>query len=135
MNIQVAVLCDAATDDNGKLNLLGSFDTIYAPQLPAVHPQCAVALRVTFSAGDEGQHKLALNFINADGRSIMPPIDVPVAVALPEDAHFITRNFVVNLQQLKFENPGLYSIDLSLDGRPQTSIPLLVRHNPPAPPA
>ncbi len=83
MNIQVAVLCDAATDDNGKLNLLGSFDTIYAPQLPAVHPQCAVALRVTFTAGDEGQHKLALNFINADGRSIMPPIEVPVAVALP----------------------------------------------------
>ena len=28
MNIQVAVLCDAATDDNGKLNLLGAFDTI-----------------------------------------------------------------------------------------------------------
>jgi hypothetical protein len=36
MNIQVAVLCDAATDDNGKLNLLGAFDTIYAPQLPAM---------------------------------------------------------------------------------------------------
>ena len=25
MNVQVAVLCDAATDDNGKLNLLGAF--------------------------------------------------------------------------------------------------------------
>jgi hypothetical protein len=30
MNIQVAVLCDAATEDNGKLNLLGAFDTIFA---------------------------------------------------------------------------------------------------------
>ena len=60
-----------------------------------------------------------------------PPI--PVEVALPEDMHFGTRNFIVNLQQLKFENPGLYSIDLSLDDRPQASIPLLVRHNPPAP--
>ena len=49
MNIQVAVLCDAATDDNGKLNLLGAFDTIYTQQLPAVHPQCSIALRVTFS--------------------------------------------------------------------------------------
>ena len=35
MNIQVAVLCDAATDDNGKLNLLGAFDTIYTQQLPS----------------------------------------------------------------------------------------------------
>ena len=112
MNIQVAVLCDAATDDNGKLNLLGSFDTIYAPQLPAVHPQCAVALRVTFMSGDEGERKLKLNFVNADGRAIMPPIEIPVTVALPDDAYFLTRNFIVNIQQLKFTEAGLYSVDI-----------------------
>ena len=132
MNIQVAVLCDAATDDNGKLNLLGSFDTIYAPQLPAVHPQCAVALRVTFASGDEGQHQLALNFINTDGHSIMPPIEVPVAVALPEEALFITRNFVVNIQQLRFAEAGLYSMDIRLDGHSQARIPLQVRLIQPA---
>ena len=132
MNIQVAVLCDAATDDNGKLNLLGAFDTIYTQQLPAVHPQCSIALRVTFSSSDEGKHHLKLNFVDADGRPIManfPPI--PVEVALPDDMHFGTRNFIINIQQLKFENPGLYSIDISMDGQAQTSIPLLVRHNPP----
>ncbi len=136
MNIQVAVLCDAATDDNGKLNLLGAFDTIYTQQLPAIHPQCSIALRVTFASEDEGKHHLQLNFVDADGQSIIaqfPPI--PVEVALPEDMHFGTRNYIVNLQQLKFDNPGLYSIDISLDDRQQASIPLLVRHNPPAPAA
>ena len=93
MNIQVAILCDAATEDNGKLNLLGAFDTIFAPQLPAVHPQCAVALRVTFMSGDEGERKLKLNFVNADGKSIMPPIEIPVAVALPDDVHFRHAQF------------------------------------------
>ena len=131
MNVQVAVLCDAATDDNGKLNLLGSFNTIYARELPAIHPQCAVALRVTFFSADEGNHKLRLNFIDADGRSIMPGIDIPVTVALPEDMHFGTRNFIVNIQQLKFEQPGLFSVDLSLDGQSQAGIPLLVKHVPP----
>ena len=133
MNIQVAVLCDAATDDNGKLNLLGAFDTIYTQQLPAIHPQCSIALRVTFFSGDEGKHNLRLNFVDADGASIMrdfPPI--PVEVSLPEDMHFGTRNFIVNIQQLRFEKPGLYSIDVSLDHQPQASIPLLVRYNPPA---
>jgi hypothetical protein len=128
MNIQVAVLCDAATDDNGKLNLLGAFDTIYAPQMPAVHPQCAVALRVTFQPGDEGTRKLTLNFINADGRPIMqgiPPLPVPVT--LPDDAHFLTRNFIINIQQLRFEEPGLYSVDVRLDDESQASIPLLVK--------
>jgi hypothetical protein len=128
MNIQVAVLCDAATDDNGKLNLLGSFDTIYAPQLPAVHPQCAVALRITFQPGDEGTRQLTLNFINADGRSIMPNFPpVPVEVRLPEDLHFLTRNFIVNFQQLKFEEAGLYSVDVRVDNESQASIPLLVK--------
>jgi hypothetical protein len=132
MNIQVAVLCDAATEDHGKLNLLGSFDTIYAPQLPAVHPQCAVALRVTFSPGDEGPHKLKLNFVNADGHSIMPPIEIPLEVALPDDVHFLTRNFIINIQQLKFAEAGLYSVDVRLDDKSQAGIPLLVKLLPPA---
>jgi hypothetical protein len=132
MNIQVAVLCDAATNDNEKLNLLGAFDTIYAQQLPAIHPQCSVALRLTFTPGDEGHHQLTLHFVNADGRTIMPPMDLPVAVSLPDDAHFLTRNFIVNIQQLKFSEPGMFSLDVLLDGRPHASIPLLVKINPPA---
>jgi hypothetical protein len=133
MNIQVAVLCDAATSENEKLNLLGAFDTIYTQQLPAIHPQCSIALRVTFFGGEEGQHTLRFNFVDADGRSIMPDFPpLPVQVALPEDLHFVTRNFIVNIQQLKFDNPGLYSIDIVLDDQPQASIPLLVRQNPPA---
>jgi hypothetical protein len=133
MNIQVAVLCDAATDDNGKLNLLGAFDTIYARELPAVHPQCSVALRVTFFNGDEGKHTLRLNFVDADGRSIMPDFPpIPVEVTLPDDVHFGTRNFIINIQQLKFDEPGLYSVDISLDDQSQANIPLLVKHVPPA---
>ncbi len=54
MDIQIAILCDAATDNNGKLNILGTFDTIYSAQLPATHPQCSIALRMTFSKGEEG---------------------------------------------------------------------------------
>jgi hypothetical protein len=132
MTTQVAVLCDAATDENGKLSILGAFDTIYTPQLPAVHPQCSIALRVTFFGGDEGKHNLRLSFVDEDGRSIMPDFPpIPVEVVLPDEMHFGTRNFIVNIQQLKFEAPGLYSIDVSLDDKPQASIPLLVKHTQP----
>jgi len=134
MNIQVAVLCDAATDDHGKLNLLGAFDTIYAPQMPAFHPQCAVALRVTFQPGDEGTRKLVLSFINADGGSILQGIELPVEVVLPDDTHFLTRNFIVNIQQLKFDEPGLYSVDVRLDNESVASVPLLVRQMAGTPP-
>lgn len=128
MDIQVAVLCDAATDTNGKLNILGTFDTIYTQQLPAVHPQCSIALRFVFTKIEEGPHKLKLNFVDEDGKLVMPSIDMPVEITFPEEANFLSRNFVVNIQQLKFEKPGLYSIDVGIDGRHEGSIPLLVKH-------
>lgn len=128
MNVQVAVLCDAATDDNGKLNLLGAFDTICARELPAVHPQCSVAVRLTFFSGEEGRHTLRVNFVNADGRSIMPDFPtIPIDIALPGDAHFATRNFILNIQHLKFEEPGPYSVELIVDDQVQASIPLMIK--------
>jgi hypothetical protein len=131
MNIQVAVLCDAATETNGKLSLLGAFDAIYAQQLPAIHPLCSMALRMNFTNAEEGPHQLRLSFVDEDGQGIMPAIDLPIRVAMPEDAHFITINCIVNIQPLKFDKAGLYSIDVSLDGRQRASIPLLVKHTPP----
>ncbi len=131
MNIQIAVLCDAATDYNGKLNILGTFDTIITSQLPAVHPQCSIALRIAFNKIEEGAHKVKMNFVDEDGAFIMPSIDMPVDVSIPGEVNLLARNFVINIQQLKFEKPGQYSIDVAIDGRQETSIPLLVKHRLP----
>ncbi len=127
MEIQTAVLCDAATDQFGKLNILGTFDTIQTPALPAIHPQCSVALRMTFNKVEEGQHKVKLNFVDEDGHPVMPDIDVPIEVVVPDDTIFISRNFIVNIQKLKFDKTGLYSINLALDNHQVGSIPLLVK--------
>lgn len=134
MDIQVAVLCDAATDYNLKLNILGTFDTIYTAQLPAIHPQCSIALRLTFNKVEEGAHKVKLNFVDEDGKLVMPSIDIPLDVAVPDDTIFISRNFIINIQQLKFEKPGLYAIEIAMDGRQEGTIPLLVKQMPVQPP-
>jgi hypothetical protein len=130
MDIQVAVLCDAATDNNGKLNILGTFDTIFSKEFPAIHPQCSIALRMTFNKVEEGKHTVRLNFVDEDGKAVMPNIDMPVEVAVPDDSIFISRNFIVNIQKLKFEREGLYSINIALDGRQEGGIPLLVKLPP-----
>lgn len=135
MDIQIAALCDAATDSHGKLNILGTFDTINAGQLPAVHPQCSIALRLVFNKMEEGQRELKLNFVDEDGKLVMPSIDIPVEVQVPDDTSFISRNFIINIQQLRFERAGLYGIDIALAGHHVGSIPLLVRHVAPAQPA
>src|ERR1700743_3529294 len=127
MNIQTAVLCDAATDMNGRLNLLGAFDAIQTAQLPAIIPQCSIALRVTFNKVEEGSHKLRINFVDEDGKPIMQAIEIPFSVVMPEDAYFITINYIVGLQQLRFLKAGLYSVDAAIDARQEASIPLVVK--------
>lgn len=127
MTIQVAVLCDAATEYNGKLNLLGTFDTLYAADFPAHHPGCSVAIRLAFERNEEGPHELQVHFVDEDGQPIMDPTDVPMEAAFPSDATFISRNFIVNFQQLKFEKSGLYAVDVVLDNRQLCSIPLVVK--------
>ena len=127
MEIQVAALCDSAADFDGKLCLLGAFDTIMAASLPAVHPQCSVALRILFRKEEEGFHTVTVLFVDEDGHSIVPPMETAFEVELPEDLFFSTRNLILNLQQLPFAHHGAYSIDVSVDTRQLASIPLQVR--------
>ena len=133
MNIQIACLCDAATDYQGKLNLLGTFDTIFTRKLPAVHPGCAIVLRIVFTPVEAGSHRLRLSFVDEDGRAVIQPLDLPFEVRLPPGAPSLSRNFILNLQQVKFERAGSHSVDVALDGRQEISIPLFIRQVADAP--
>ncbi len=126
MQIQVAVICDAATESYGKLNLLGAFDVINAHQFPWTGPPCSIALRMTFDPADEGAHKLRISLVDDDGKLVMPAIDLSVEVKVPDESHFVNYNFII-VQQLSFEQPGHYSVDVAFDGRQEASIPLLVK--------
>ncbi len=126
MDIQVATLCDSASDYNGKLCVLGTFDTICSRALPVVHPHCSLALRICFMPGDEGHHRFSIRFIDDDGKAVMPPFEPSIDVRLPNDAYFVTRNVVLNLQRLKFDRIGQFSIDVSVDGEMLTRVPLRV---------
>ena len=126
MNIEVFSLCDAATNDRGKLNILGTFDMIWAKSIPVIHPQCAVALRMRFDSIERGDHKIAVNFVDLDGKNIIPPMNGPINVNFPDGQRSGSANLVLNIQGLKLEKYGEYSIDLAIDGRREGSLPLLV---------
>ena len=130
MDIQVAVLCDAATDYKGKLNLLGTFNSVHTRELPANYPQCSIVLRVVFKLVEEGSHKLRINFVDEDGKFVMPSIELPFDVKVPENDSFTYRNFILNIQRLKFEKFGQHAFDIAIDGRQEASIPLEVKQIP-----
>jgi hypothetical protein len=135
MDLQVATLCDSAVDYNGKLCVLGTFDTICAAKFPVVHAQCALAMRICFRPEDEGSREFRIRIIDADGGVIVsiPPEKgdganpaIGIDVKLPDDGYFLSRNLVFNLFRLKFENQGQYSIDITCDGQLLARIPLRI---------
>ena len=128
MNIEVFSLCDAATVDvAGKLNVLGAFDTIWSNKMPAVYPQCAIALSIRFENIERGEHGVIVNFVDLDGKHIIPAANGTININFPDEQRSGSANLVLNLQMLKLENYGEYSIDLAVDGRDEASLPLFVR--------
>ncbi|BET66221.1 hypothetical protein ASA1KI_11390 [Opitutales bacterium ASA1] len=126
MKVEVFALCDAAVDYGGKLSLLGAFDGIHALHTPVIHPQCAIALRVRVPRAEEGKHLIVLNFIDADGRNVMPSVNGNFEVHMPPDRDSVAVNLVLNIHQLRFERFGEYAVDLMVDGVQAASLPLIV---------
>lgn len=128
MNIEVFSLCDAATVDMGKLNMLGAFDTIWTKKTPAIHPQCSVALRIRFTSIEKGEHNVIVNFVDADGKPIVPSAGGTIKINFPDDQRSGSANLILNLQGLRIEKYGEYSIDLAVDNQQKASLPLFVRN-------
>ena len=55
---------------------------------------------------------------------------LPFEVSVPENDSFAYRNFILNIQRLKFEKFGQHAVDIAIDGRQEASIPLEVKQIP-----
>ena len=130
MKVEVFSLCDAATDNRGKLNILGTFDQIYAAKMPVVHPSCAIALRMRFNTMEEGSHKVNIQLVDPDGHPVFQPMEGEVQPLMAPDVDSVAVNLILNFQHVKFEAYADYQINLAVDGQSVTSLPLRVRELP-----
>jgi len=131
MNVELFTICEAATDQQGKVNILGTFDSIQGGAIPVVHPHCAVVVRLRFAKSEEGEHLIKINIIDEDGKPVVPPFETKGNVRfgnIPRTT--IAVNMILNLQGLKFASFGEYAVDLSVDGRHEASLPLTVSQIP-----
>lgn len=130
MKVEVFCLCDAATDYRGKLNILGTFDQIYAAGMPVVHPACAIALRMRFDKMEEGVHAVRIELVDPDGRPVFRPMEGEVHPRMAADVESAAVNLILNFQNVKFDAWQDYQINLTIDARSVASLPLRVREMP-----
>lgn len=126
MRLEIFTLCDAATEHAGKLNIVGTFDGLFAREAPITHAGCAVAGRIRFERIEEGTHRFSLTFADEDGKIVIPKIESNVSIEFRPDQRTSTSHFVMVMQQLPLPKFGEYTIDLAVDGHHIGSLPLYV---------
>jgi len=130
MQVEILTLCDSAADYEGRLSLLGAFDTIMAASFPATHHQCAIALRLRFNRIEEGSHSIRIHFVDDDGAFIMPNLEAQLGVTFVDNSETASVNFIFGIEGLPLAQPGTYAVNLGLDGKQEASVPLYVRQAP-----
>lgn len=133
MELDFALIADAANvSQEGKLNILGIFDTIWAREFPVRHAAMVFVLRVKADFTDQGSHSLEVRLLDADGEQLFRaegPMQVPgSAPGRPVKPHVI-----MGLSGVSFRAPGDYSFEVSIDGHHLKSVPLFVMEAPTAP--
>ena len=126
MKVELLAICDAATDYQGRLNVLGVFEGIAAPKTPVKRDRCSVATRMRFSAEEEGAHELAIRFRNAKGILLAPEMKAKFSVKAPTNRKSVAINLILNINQIKISEFGEHEIALFVDEVFQSSVPLTV---------
>lgn len=134
MQVLIAALADYANvTQDGKLNVMGAFDTIIAKQFPAVLPLAVIALRLTLDYEDRSAaHSLELVIVNQDGREF-GKLEGRLEVPQIPPGQRATVNQVLTLQQLSFDRPDRFSVVIRWDGEERQRLPLDVVAVPASP--
>ena len=126
MEIEIFTLCDFAQDNNSKLTVVGTFDSIHSKQFPFTQQSFSVACRLRFSEKETGGHDMRLRFTDGNGDELIKPIEGQVNIAKPKNGQYSAVNLVFNFNQLKFEKAGRYSFELYIDDEWTSGLPLFV---------
>jgi hypothetical protein len=130
MELDFALIADAANvSQEGKLNILGIFDTIWAREFPVRHAAIVFVLRVKADFTEQGAHTLEVRLLDADGEQLFRaegPMQVPgSAPGRPVKPHVI-----MGLSGVSFKTPGDYSFEVTIDGHHVKSVPLYIIEAP-----
>jgi len=123
MKITAMLLADAANSTNdGRINLLGAgFDQWPRKQFPS-KAEVTVFLRTEILSTEAGDHAIALDLINADGKPVIPRIQGKFNIQSgPPFYRYL--NLTYNLR-FEIPSPGEYSFRAIIDGRDESSCPI-----------
>ncbi|HEX6694746.1 MAG TPA: hypothetical protein VF035_08630 [Longimicrobiales bacterium] len=126
MQVKLALLADYANvTAEGKLNILGIFDRINVPEIPSIHPQMHLILRIEAHPAERNRaHNVEIRLHDPDGQTIFEVKGdlVPLGVG----AHNTATNQILTLNNLQLMKTGGYTFVVLVNNDLKSEVPLEV---------
>ena len=128
LKARIAVLADYAnvTADQ-KLNVMGIFNVINAPQAPVVHRQMQLVLGFVSDPWDVGESiPFEVQLVDADGKATMSLKGQMITTKAPPGEQATTNGILV-LNDVMFSKFGHYEFKILVNDEPFATVPLIVQ--------
>ena len=118
MDVTLAVLADYSNvSREGKLNILGIFDTIYSRVFPFTWPNMQLVMRFEAPYSEVGtQQNVRVRLLNADGVQILEVGGI-IALSGGRSGEVLVRNHILTLNNITFPAAGDYSFNILINDR------------------
>ena len=118
MQLQIAVLCDhASTNPEGKLDIHGAFNDLYAPGFPAKQDRMVLVLQVEWDHADQGRYQFRVDFLEPDGNPALSVDGHTDVDTRPLDRPPPRTRLILPLEQVVFPMAGRYRVKIRLKGQ------------------
>lgn len=124
MDAPLAVLADAANvSREGKLNIFGIFNRLWAVKFPARHPQAQLVIVFEADAAEAEQKKsVTVSLIDSDGNKILG-IEGEFTLPKAKPGQPIRINHILPLPGIPFPKPGDYVFTIMVNGETKARVP------------
>jgi hypothetical protein len=124
MQVKLALLADYANvTAEGKLNILGIFDRITVRELPALHPQMHLILRLEAHAAERNRpHVVEIRLYDPDSDTVFQ-VNGDI-VPQGQGGQAVATNQILTLNNLQLNKSGGYTFVVLVDNDVKSEIPL-----------
>lgn len=118
MELLLGLVCDdARTTPEGKLDIEGVFNDLYAPGFPAKQDRMVLVLAVEWDREDQGRYSFRIDLQGPDDRPSLTVDGHTDVDRRPPDRPPPRTRLVMPLEDVVFPAPGRYRFQVRMKGR------------------